>query len=330
MANEFLIAENIRSFPIDPIAIIKAHGWRLKLYSRVTAKAGLKISNLVELAEHIGSKDAVVTLDKKNKYLICYNDLIFPMERIIFSLAHEIGHIVLRHLEDFDCSTLERGVQDWEYDVLEAEANTFASNLLAPVFILDSLRKPLRESYHTFFNISRTAWRVRMLTMELDREHTPKYILEAHEILFREFMYHKHCQICDAYFIGSKDTGYCPICGSIQLRREKAGMKYRDGVQLDEKGRAQECPQCHNEEISTSAEYCKICGTRVVNRCTSEQCGQIAQGNSRYCERCGTPTTFYFDGSLCEWKVYKEPTGDENQSLSANRITPADEDDLPF
>ena len=330
MANEFLISENIRVFPIDPIAIIKAHGWRLKRFSRVAEKAGLRISNVVEIAEYMGSKDAVASLDKQGRYIICYNDLMFPGERIIFSLAHEIGHIVLGHLKDFDCSTLNRGLTDREYDVLEIEANTFASNLLAPVFVLDSLRKPLRESYHTFFNISRTAWRVRMSTMELDRKHTTKSILAAHERLFREFMYHKHCRVCDAYFIGRKDTGYCPICGSIHLRREKAGMKYRDGVQLDEKGRAQECPQCHNEEISTSAEFCKICGTRVVNRCTNEQCGAIVQGNSRFCEKCGTPTVFYIDGAICEWQSYREPNEGNSPSQPTASFTSVDEDELPF
>ena len=329
-ANEFLISENICAFPIDPITIIKAHGWRLKRYSRVAEKAGLRISNVVELAEYIGSKDAIVTLDKKGNYLICYNDLVTSEERIVFSLAHEIGHIVLGHLNDFDCSTLDRGMNDREYDVLEVEANTFASNLLAPVFVLDSLRKPLKESYHTFFNMSITAWRVRMSTMELDRKHTNKHIRVAHELLFREFMYHKHCRVCDAYFIGRKDTGYCPVCGSIHLRREKAGMKYRDGVQLDEKGRAHECPECHNEEISPNAEFCKICGTRVINRCINERCEQIVQGNSRFCEKCGSPTVFYIDGALCEWHNYHEKNDNKKEVPSKDGLTIVDEDDLPF
>lgn len=326
MAGEFLISEEIRTFPIDPIAIIKAHGWRLKQFSRVAEKAGLRIRNMVEIAENLGSKDAVSSLDLRGRYTICYNDLMFPEERIIFTLAHEIGHIVLGHLNDFDCSILKRGMTDQQYDVLEIEANIFASNLLVPVLVLESLRKPLLESYHEFFNISKTAWQVRMSTMNLDRKHTTKKIRTAHELLFREFMYHKHCQACDAYFIGNKDTHFCPICRSTELRREKAGMVYDDGAQVDENGRAKECPRCHNKEISSHAEYCKICGIRIVNRCTDEKCGKPALGNSRFCERCGSPTIFYLDGTLCEWEDY----GTKDEASPDDRLMDIDEDDLPF
>ena len=107
-------------------------------------------------------------------------------------------------------------------------------------------------------------------------------------------------------------------------------MKYRDGVQLDENGRAQECPQCRNEEISASAEYCKICGTRVVNYCTNEQCGQIAQGNSRYCEKCGNPTSFYIDNTLCEWDDYREKSDTPKDATPKDGFTAVDEDELPF
>lgn len=37
--------------------------------------------------------------------------------------------------------------------------------------------------------------------------------------------------------------------------------------------RVTECPRCHNKDFSIDAEYCKICGLSLVNRCVLEQIG---------------------------------------------------------
>ena len=67
----------------------------------------------------------------------------FLIEKVkIFSLpqAHELGHMVLRHLEDNPPNLIRDGVMvDDLYEMCEKEADAFASTLLAPVPILREL-----------------------------------------------------------------------------------------------------------------------------------------------------------------------------------------------
>jgi hypothetical protein len=96
---------NIKSFPIDCIAILKACGMKVESYSSQKPKKQEKC-----LAY---SKDAFTL--KKTVY---YNDS-QNVRRINFSLAHEIGHIALQH-------SVPRTEEH------EKEADRFASYLLAP------------------------------------------------------------------------------------------------------------------------------------------------------------------------------------------------------
>ncbi len=70
-----------------------------------------------------------------DKYIIVYNDN-KPPNRIKFTIAHELGHILLGHLEynykDLNERTLNNVKAKFEY-----EADTFASNLLAPPQMID-------------------------------------------------------------------------------------------------------------------------------------------------------------------------------------------------
>lgn len=73
-------------------------------------------------------------------YLVVYDDRVETYQRIRWTIAHEIGHIVLGHLTSFDATALCRGtLTEAEYKVLEREADTFAVNLLAPMTIINRL-----------------------------------------------------------------------------------------------------------------------------------------------------------------------------------------------
>lgn len=73
-------------------------------------------------------------------YLVVYDDRVENYQRIRWTIAHEIGHIVLGHLISFDATALYRGsLTEAEYKVLEREADTFAVNLLAPMTIINRL-----------------------------------------------------------------------------------------------------------------------------------------------------------------------------------------------
>lgn len=73
-------------------------------------------------------------------YLVVYDDRVENYQRVRWTIAHEIGHIVLGHLVSFDATALCRGtLTEAEYKVLEREADTFAVNLLAPMTIINRL-----------------------------------------------------------------------------------------------------------------------------------------------------------------------------------------------
>ncbi|MFN3650613.1 MAG: ImmA/IrrE family metallo-endopeptidase [Armatimonadota bacterium] len=107
-----------------------------------------------------------------------------PRERLRFTLAHELGHLALRHHQHpvRDLSFL-RGAADrlpeppgdpWERtDLLEAEANAFAGELLLPraLFAPDWERHPQPHRLARKYEVSVAAvyWRVQALKMREGR-----------------------------------------------------------------------------------------------------------------------------------------------------------------
>lgn len=98
-------------------------------------------------------------------------------------------------------------------------------------------------------------------------------------------------------------------------------MKY-SGITTDDKLRFIKCPVCGNDEFSSEAEFCRICGSAIYNYCQdlydeggyriSTGCGKPNPGNSRYCEYCGNPTLLY--KFLTNWQEENSHTnkyGDE-------------------
>lgn len=76
-------------------------------------------------------------------YLVVYDDRVENYQRVRWTIAHELGHIVLGHLTSFDATALCRGsLTEVEYKVLEREADTFAVTYLLMTIInrLPSIR----------------------------------------------------------------------------------------------------------------------------------------------------------------------------------------------
>lgn len=140
-----------------------------------------------------------------------------------------------------------------------------------------------------------------------------------------------------------KNDKYCPICGE-NLKEEKTsilnyktlkgvGYMIYDGCKLDQNRKAIVCPRCENEEIIENGEYCKICGVSLINRCEGywetddsdrndwiNGCGEILEGNARYCHKCGKKSSFYINGFLKPWNK-------ENKSIN-HFVFP--EEEIPF
>lgn len=314
-------------------------------------------------------KDARCYYDlDRQLYLIVYNEL-KPPNRIRFSLAHELAHIVLHHLDNKKTELSRGGLDDFTYWHMEGEANTFAGNFLVPPILMqerfkESVIDKISAIVSTFL-ISKTSalWRmqdyndwIKLNATTEERQILIKYKLQMHP---------RYCSNCN-YLFYSSDAKYCPICGNYRLSKKRRDnyMIYSDGIDLDKNGKAVICPKCGNEQIVEDGDYCKICGTYLVNKCadiTSGQawddddivksgCHKIVSGNARFCPYCGNPTTFANAELLKPWEEAKEEiekrrvsseddktfdkllqTAQEAESNSNNEFREiAGDDDLPF
>ena len=130
-----LLAElEVSRFPVDPFKIIEnldslyLEAWsELRDATGVSDPFGLKARKL----------DAETNVKRgTGEYLIVYDDTIGYLPRIRFTLAHEIGHIIMGHFTEFEKTSLREGLTHAEKIVLEREADAFAAELLAPRTIL--------------------------------------------------------------------------------------------------------------------------------------------------------------------------------------------------
>lgn len=120
LAREFIVKNCISALPVDIFAIIKKNNWKLITYSSLIEN---KISEYNEIMKNnLGFAQNF----NGNAYAIFYDDRISEHSQR-FTLAHEIGHILLNH---FKIPIENR----------EQEANMFAVRLLMPICVLHECR----------------------------------------------------------------------------------------------------------------------------------------------------------------------------------------------
>ena len=117
-----LLQDNEINFPID-VKNLKIVDKNIKFasYNEYASKVGIDVRKVSDN----GNFDDAMVVPIRNIYLILYNDEIKNSGRILWSLAHELGHIILNHKN--------QGV------IEETEAHTFASQLLLPQCVLKEL-----------------------------------------------------------------------------------------------------------------------------------------------------------------------------------------------
>ena len=158
-ACEFLEEFNVKSFPLNPFLIIEKKGWGLTTYSELMETFNCDRENVIKC---LGSIDGFTILDQDN-YTIAYNDNDNLGNRIRFTIMHEIGHIYLKHLIDFEATQLYRGsLTKSENKVLENEANAFARNVLVPTAMLNHLKNKSAENLARRFGITTAAAQTRL------------------------------------------------------------------------------------------------------------------------------------------------------------------------
>jgi Zn-dependent peptidase ImmA (M78 family) len=92
-----------------------------------------------------------------NKYLTVYKNDIKPYGRLVWTLAHELGHIVLGHLEDFEETDVRKTLTNKQYIILEKEADAFAAELLAPIALLKNIHCLSPAMIQAMCNVSEEA-----------------------------------------------------------------------------------------------------------------------------------------------------------------------------
>lgn len=140
MAWKILLDEHINSLPVPIIQICRDLGIEVKFKSSLTDK--------------INSGQCVI---------ISGRPIIFvapdcEQRRRRFTVAHELGHILLGHIGEYELINREPSPND---NPIEREANVFASRLLAPACVLWGCKVQSAEEISKMCNITQTAARFR-------------------------------------------------------------------------------------------------------------------------------------------------------------------------
>ena len=143
----------IKSLPVDVFEMCKKAGVKIFTY-----RSGGRLIKKYELEKNLNN-DGFTTKINGN-YVIFYDDTITPKSRIIFTIAHEMGHIALGHART-GVTIWNRGEQA-EPSPEETQANIFASRLLAPACVLKELDIRTVEELQKITGLSYTAAKIRM------------------------------------------------------------------------------------------------------------------------------------------------------------------------
>ena len=161
MAWQVLIEQNILHFPVNVSALCISYNCILLSYDRahdILVRYGL--------LDNCKNNDGFA-LRMRGRIFIFYNNKCSP-GRIRFTVAHELGHVLLGHLNIYRNSPTIRNREPSPYDnPFEQQANVFASRLLAPACIIDKLNMHRPEQLMTFFGISHQSAEYRLLRMEI-------------------------------------------------------------------------------------------------------------------------------------------------------------------
>ena len=317
--------------PVPIKAITKSFpNIRLISYSKQMERRGLSYDEMVAFA---GTEDAFTDYNAKTGlFLVYYNDVAsnqLSSNRYRWNIAHELGHIALKHHQTYTGSRIFRSsLSKTLYRELEDEADTFAAYILVPHIVVNFVgadfdTSTLRESC----GISGAAAKYRQSCIQNWRQHSgaEKYdfalldhfcdFVEVHsrsESVKSWLTAHRSCSACKVH-IPDKSAAFCHTCGAKYIGHYEMEQKIMEypGIQTHENLRASECPVCHNTDFTENGNYCIICGQSLINMCTSgeffltERCDQLLPGNARYCPHCGSETSFLKRGLLKTWDGMK-------------------------
>ncbi len=154
-----LLDSKIDSLPVDLNIICKTLGVRTASYG--ANHALIQRRNLVTIV----ARSDGLSFFAGDMPVILYNETCTP-ERIRFTVAHELGHIVLRHVSPGDVTIKNREPSPHD-DPKETVANQFAARLLAPACVLWGLDLHTAKDIAQVCHISKQAAKFRADRMDV-------------------------------------------------------------------------------------------------------------------------------------------------------------------
>lgn len=172
---QLILDLKIKKLPVKISEILTALGIEVHTY-----KDNYKMLIEFGLKEQMKTCDAF-TLFLNGKYMIFYDET-KSAKRIRFTLAHELGHIILGSGFTKMSSGLlvsTRNSEPTENDAPEeTEANMFAARLLAPSCVLHELKLFTVEEIMQFCSITKTSATFRLKRLMLLEERNERFLRE--------------------------------------------------------------------------------------------------------------------------------------------------------
>ncbi len=193
--------------PADPFELARRAGISLFSLSAVQDHplwVGFDVTPALRMA-------SAVTLSYP-AFCIVYRDGDTDPDRLRFALFHELGHLFMNHYRDYPEQMRFPGSAG---SPLEAEADAFALNLMAPVPVVDVIRynRP-RQAKASLFGLSRSAWMRRLDSMDRDRAFVDEEMANLILYHFRDYLLNRRCPSCGRIFSDMEQQNRCPFCGA--------------------------------------------------------------------------------------------------------------------
>lgn len=148
-----LLNTGTRELPVKVSRICRGYGVTLRSY-----QVGAPLIRELGLEAQCDISDGF-TVRSGNRCYVFYN-MEQPPGRVRFTIAHELGHVLLGHLGDGELTVYNRESSS-EDAPEEHTANVFASRLLAPACVLHALGAVTPEQIAAVCDISMAAARFR-------------------------------------------------------------------------------------------------------------------------------------------------------------------------
>lgn len=174
-----LLECGIRELPVRPSEVCRHYGWILADYR--TGEESIRLLGLSELQKRT---DGFCTVTAHHTYL--FFDSSLPAGRQRFTVAHEIGHLLLGHVGP-GMATVENREPTGSEREEERQANQFAARLLAPACVLHEIGAVTTEKIIAACGISRQAAEIRANRMQELERRGKFYSSELEREVARQF-----------------------------------------------------------------------------------------------------------------------------------------------